>query len=115
MCYQITRTQKGSVYSSISKLLKGLREIISSSLSLEPSPPLILPYTTPHFPLLTSTMAPGLDFYTPTTYQAAPGLPAAPVVVVASQPEKTTTEPYYNERLDPKNYLEGPLSWNPAT
>ena len=23
--------------------------------------------------------------------------------------------PYYNPRLDPKNFLEGPLSWNPAT
>ena len=22
---------------------------------------------------------------------------------------------YYNPRLDPKNFLEGPLSWNPAT
>jgi len=26
-----------------------------------------------------------------------------------------TDEPYHNARLDPKNYLEGPLSPNPAT
>lgn len=28
---------------------------------------------------------------------------------------EATEKPYYNARLDPKNYLEGPLSTNPAT
>lgn len=32
-------------------------------------------------------------------------------------PSVSTSDPdvYYNARLDPQNYLEGPLSWNPAT
>ncbi|KAL7277780.1 hypothetical protein ACG7TL_008723 [Trametes sanguinea] len=35
---------------------------------------------------------------------------------VASIPRNPTAPaPYYNPRFDPKNFLEGPLSWNPAT
>ena len=35
---------------------------------------------------------------------------------VASVPRGLSgSAPYYNARLDPKNFLEGPLSWNPAT
>lgn len=32
-------------------------------------------------------------------------------------PSVSTSDPdvYYNARLDPQNYLEGPLSWNPST
>ena len=38
----------------------------------------------------------------------------------ASSPAESNGTPsssgvYYNPRLDPKNFLEGPLSWNPAT
>ncbi|KAI0036254.1 Phosphoenolpyruvate/pyruvate domain-containing protein [Vararia minispora EC-137] len=29
--------------------------------------------------------------------------------------DKAVPQVYYNPRLDPKNYLDGPLSWNPAT
>lgn len=29
--------------------------------------------------------------------------------------EEGVEKPYYNPRLDPKNYLDGPLSTNPAT
>ena len=62
-------------------------------------------------------MAPGVD-YSP-----------APVTTLEDPAFQTTNEPfltsvkaqstslrvYYNPRLDPKNYLNGPLSWNPAT
>ena len=55
--------------------------------------------------------------------EEAPELPTASATVTAAT---STTEvsvphglsgpaPYYNARLDPKNFLEGPLSWNPAT
>jgi hypothetical protein len=37
----------------------------------------------------------------------------------APSPQETLyvrdTDVYYNPRLDPQNYLDGPLSWNPAT
>jgi hypothetical protein len=29
--------------------------------------------------------------------------------------DRSTPSVYYNRRLDPKNFLEGPLSYNPAT
>ncbi|KAI0827963.1 Phosphoenolpyruvate/pyruvate domain-containing protein [Trametes gibbosa] len=61
----------------------------------------------------------------------APTVAAAPASTVEATSEPITTEvtvtvssvprslsspaPYYNPRLDPKNFLEGPLSWNPAT
>lgn len=62
-------------------------------------------------------MAPGID-YSP-----------SPVTVLKAPPPPTTYEPvtnsvkeqgpssgvYHNPRLDPKNYLDGPLSWNPST
>jgi len=42
---------------------------------------------------------PGLDFYSTT--------PSAPAPATAAEPQAGV---YYNARLDPKNYLEGPLS-----
>jgi len=37
----------------------------------------------------------------------------------APSPQETLyprdTDVYYNPRLDPQNYLDGPLSWNPST
>jgi hypothetical protein len=41
----------------------------------------------------------------PTTYEP----------VESAAQESLSSGVYYNPRLDPKNYLEGPLSWNPAT
>ena len=34
---------------------------------------------------------------------------------VATLSEEQSPCVYYNPRLDPQNYLDGPLSWNPAT
>lgn len=64
---------------------------------------------------------PGLELFTP-----EPVVKATTVVEVpASEPTTPTDEMiidglatagvYYNARLDPKNFLEGPLSLNPAT
>lgn len=59
-------------------------------------------------------MSPALDYFTSNKAafvqsqnenQAAPHLPDSPC----------EDETYYNARLDPVNYLEGPLSSNPAT
>ncbi|KAI0688163.1 Phosphoenolpyruvate/pyruvate domain-containing protein [Cerioporus squamosus] len=41
--------------------------------------------------------------------------PAHSIEVVAVPRSLAPPAPYYNPRLDPKNFLEGPLSWNPAT
>lgn len=41
--------------------------------------------------------------------------PTAVTEVQESGNTSATNEPYYNPRLDPKNYLEGPLSDNAAT
>ncbi|KAI0669648.1 Phosphoenolpyruvate/pyruvate domain-containing protein [Trametes maxima] len=40
---------------------------------------------------------------------------AAAAVVPAVPRSLAAPTAYYNPRLDPKNFLEGPLSWNPAT
>ena len=60
---------------------------------------------------------PGLELFT-----SEPTVPATTVVELpSSEPTTPVTETrtgpgaYYNPRLDPKNYLEGPLSINPAT
>lgn len=72
---------------------------------------------------------PGLDFYkTPestTTAATVAVVPETPVEeynsasrIVTPSPEvplKPRAGVYYNPRLDPKNFLEGPLSWDPAT
>ena len=46
-----------------------------------------------------------------------PSEPASPIEVETPASDASTRNPdrYYNARLDPKNYLEGPLSHNPAT
>ncbi|KAF8952517.1 oxaloacetate acetylhydrolase [Flammula alnicola] len=55
---------------------------------------------------------PGLDYFSTET-------PASPAPTTFSPETSSSTAPatgvYYNARLDPKNYLEGPLSTNPAT
>jgi hypothetical protein len=58
---------------------------------------------------------PGLDYFSKTENVAAP-VNAAPVDLNVM--ETTVEEPtnvYYNPRLDPKNFVEGPLSYNPST
>lgn len=53
---------------------------------------------------------PGMDFFSKTEVTVSSAVPA---------PSHTLSNidagVYYNARLDPKNYLEGPLSQNPAT
>lgn len=50
---------------------------------------------------------PGRDYLSNTNIASVP-TPVAPV-------EAPRSGVYYNARLDPKNYLEGPLSHNAAT
>ena len=52
---------------------------------------------------------PGLDFH--------PSAPTfeAPTETRVSLNQTPTPDPYYNPRLEPKNYLDGPLSYNPST
>lgn len=61
---------------------------------------------------LTANM-PGLDYFSKTdaTTFAPPITPSSET----SSSGPSTSGVYYNARLDPKNYLEGPLSSNPAT
>ena len=70
---------------------------------------------------------PGLDFYKtpessgPAVVAPIPVTPVAesnrraPFIVTPSPETPLKTGVYYNPRLDPKNFLEGPLSWDPAT
>ena len=69
---------------------------------------------------------PGLDYFRETESTQAPAavethepIDSEPSSPADSMPiDNGLTPPpgvYYNPRLDPKNYLEGPLSWNPAT
>ena len=43
--------------------------------------------------------------------ETTPETPASPETI----PTSLSPNAYYNPRLDPKNFLEGPLSLNPAT
>ncbi|KAF7973058.1 hypothetical protein HWV62_16358 [Athelia sp. TMB] len=52
----------------------------------------------------------GQSIMTPTS---VPGTPQDTSSLMSTSP--SPEEVYYNARLDPKNYLEGPLSWNAAT
>ena len=62
-------------------------------------------------------MAPGMDYSpAPVTTLEALALQTTDESVMTSVKEKSPSlRVYYNPRLDPKNYLDGPLSWNPAT
>ena len=62
-------------------------------------------------------MAPGIDYFpAPVTTLEAPALQTTDESVMTSVKEQSPSlRVYYNPRLDPKNYLDGPLSWNPAT
>lgn len=61
-----------------------------------------------------NTMSPALDYYT----QVERAERAASALQNSAAPTTTNTgnpNVYYNARLDPRNFLEGPLSQNPAT
>ncbi|TFK74630.1 oxaloacetate acetylhydrolase [Pluteus cervinus] len=70
---------------------------------------------------------PGKDFFTasehivvapapaPTLAPESDSEPSSPIVDGLALPPSNGSGVYYNARLDPKNYLEGPLSENPAT
>jgi hypothetical protein len=100
---------------------------LSSATSSTPSS---VPSTTPSSSRtstdLPSKNMPGRDFHTSNgaaveTVQVPPAQLPLPSVAPSPQPEAsvngsvTEQAVYYNPRLDPKNFLEGPLSANPAT
>ncbi|KAF8552936.1 phosphoenolpyruvate pyruvate domain-containing protein [Imleria badia] len=69
---------------------------------------------------------PGLDFYRTPESNGTSAVTAVPVTPIEESNRSSilaTPSPevplkagaYYNPRLDPKNFLEGPLSWDPAT
>jgi len=72
---------------------------------------------------------PGLDFYKTPESSSASALvttvtvPATPIeeshraaiIATPSPAAPLKAGVYYNPRLDPENFLEGPLSWDPAT
>ena len=62
-------------------------------------------------------MSPGIDFSS--AYVTIFGVPAPPTtcdsVTTSLKEQPLSSDVYYNPRLDPENYLDGPLSWNPAT
>jgi hypothetical protein len=69
---------------------------------------------------------PGLDLYKSLNGSAAEAMireirpratPMYEPIVEEPEREEVLHNPdiYYNARLDPKNYLDGPLSWNPST
>lgn len=68
-----------------------------------------------------TTNAHGQQIDTPDA--SMPGSPAhiesvlstLPAQVISNEAPSVTGGVYYNARLDPKNFLTGPLSWNPAT
>ena len=61
-------------------------------------------------------MAPGIDYSSSVTILEVPAPSTTCDYVTTSLKEKPfSSNVYYNPRLDPKNYLEGPLSWDPAT
>ena len=63
-------------------------------------------------------MAPGINFPPADTTVSVHETLAPPTTyepVESAAKESLSSGVYYNPRLDPKNYLEGPLSLNPAT
>ncbi|KIM40337.1 hypothetical protein M413DRAFT_177411 [Hebeloma cylindrosporum] len=58
---------------------------------------------------------PGLDYFSNNAAAAASPAPAPAPESVATDADVPRSDVYYNARLDPKNYLEGPLSPYPST
>ena len=79
-----------------------------------------LPYSslfTSSLPYFPSAMAPGIN-YSPasaTFFEARALSTTYESVTTSTKQQSLASRVYYNPRLDPKNYLDGPLSWNPAT
>lgn len=63
------------------------------------------------------TTMPGLEFFSKRTEPQAsqPSATTTTIVEPLRQNGAVESEVYSNPRLDPSNYLDGPLSWNPAT
>ncbi|ESK97374.1 oxaloacetate acetylhydrolase [Moniliophthora roreri MCA 2997] len=59
-------------------------------------------------------MAPARDYHSAVENAVANAVNSV-ISAVAPEPETRDPNVYYNPRLDPKNYLEGPLSDNPST
>ncbi|KAF5380430.1 hypothetical protein D9615_004669 [Tricholomella constricta] len=59
-------------------------------------------------------MSPALDYFTNSVSQTQNDSRARGTMD-SSQGSPLDSQPYYNPRLNPENYLEGPLSHNPAT
>jgi hypothetical protein len=64
-----------------------------------------------------SPMAPGMDYSSaPVTILEVPApSTTCDSVTISLKEQSPSSNVYYNPRLDPQNYLDGPLSWNPAT
>ncbi|KAN0132890.1 Pyruvate/Phosphoenolpyruvate kinase-like domain containing protein [Lactarius tabidus] len=62
-------------------------------------------------------MAPGMDYSSaPVTILEVPApSTTCDSVTISLKEQSPSSNVYYNPRLDPQNYLDGPLSWNPAT
>jgi hypothetical protein len=62
-------------------------------------------------------MAPGIDYSSAeaTTLDALVLQTTYESVTTSVKEQSPSPSVYHNPRLDPKNYLDGPLSWNPAT
>ncbi|KAF7419256.1 hypothetical protein PC9H_001843 [Pleurotus ostreatus] len=60
-------------------------------------------------------MSPALDYFSKTSSAADPAPAPAVEDVLPKSTHTDASGNYYNPCLDPKNYLEGPLSDNPAT
>jgi hypothetical protein len=64
------------------------------------------------------SMAPGIDYRSASAADSSHENLAPPTTHESlgnTGNDSPSSGVYYNARLDPKNYLEGPLSWNPAT
>jgi hypothetical protein len=60
-------------------------------------------------------MAPGINFSPADATHETLTPPNTYEPVESAPKESLSSGVYYNPRLDPENYLEGPLSWNSAT
>ena len=57
---------------------------------------------------------PGLELYG-SSESSAPATTVVELPAAPASPSEARSNVYYNPRYDPKNFLEGPLSLNPAT
>ena len=70
----------------------------------------------PSFPVLRLRQSPAPVLrQSPVPETPIEGSNRAAIVATPSPEAPLKAGVYYNPRLDPKNFLEGPLSWDPAT